>query len=110
MKDYAEQYNIESNGFDNAPAEDEVSENEPVIEDPILAQDVDKLSESLDLPEELPVVEPVAVKEYDFADDVEPEPAHKKTLKERLAEIESEKQNHVSRETNEPSLDDDFEF
>ena len=109
-EDYAEQYNIESNGFDNAPEEDEVSENEPIIEDLILAQDVDKLSESLDLPEELPVVEPVVVKEDEFADDVEPEPAHKKTLKERLAEIESEKQDNVSRETDGNVLDDDFEF
>lgn len=107
-EDYADQYNIESNGFDETP-EDEVVEDQPVIEDPILAQDVNKLSESLDLPEELPVEEPVVEQpKEDVVEDAEPE--HKKTLKERLAEMESEKQENVSRETDENVLDDDFEF
>ena len=107
-EDYAEQYNIESDGFDEV-SENEVVVEEPVIEDPILSHDVNTLSNALDLPEELPAEEPVVKQqEEEVVEDDEPE--HKKTLKERLAEMESEKQENVSRETDENVLDDDFEF
>ena len=69
---------------------------------------VDELSANLELPEELVEVEPEVEEPQEVLDE---EPEHKKTLAERLAEMKAEEQSNVSRETEEPGLnDDEFEF
>ena len=101
-EDYTEQYNIESDGLDRGSEIDSIDDEvEPTV-------NVDELSANLELPEELVEVEPEAEEPQEVLDE---EPEHKKTLAERLAEMKAEEQSNVSRETEEPGLnDDEFEF